>query len=49
MAEAYNEIHPSSTEFSVLGPDGSTIYPMSQNNELSDKIRHMNELYQEDI
>lgn len=49
MAEAYNEIHPSSTEFSILGPDGSTIYPMSQNNELSDKIRHMNELYQEDI
>ena len=29
MAQAFNDIHPSSSEFSVQGPDGSTIYPMS--------------------
>ena len=49
MAQAFNDIHPSSSEFSVQGPDGSTIYPMSQNNYISDRVRHLNELYQQDI
>lgn len=42
LAETYNKIHPSSSEFSVVGPDGSTMYPISQNNHTSDTIRKLN-------
>lgn len=42
MAAAYNTVHPSSRELSVTGPDGTTIYPISENNYISDVIRWLN-------
>lgn len=42
LAQAYNDIHPSSAEFSISGPGGKTIYPISQNNEMSDKLNRLN-------
>ena len=43
MAIAYNDIYPSSSEFSVTGPSGKQIYPISQNNQITDKIRQLNQ------
>ena len=43
LASAYNEIYPSSAEFTVTGPDGKTVYPVSQNNYYSDRIRELND------
>lgn len=42
MAQAFNTMNPSSSDFSVVGPDGDLIYPMSQNNFMSDAIRWLN-------
>ena len=42
MAQAYNTMNPSSSDFSVVGPDGDMIYPISQNNFMSDAIRWLN-------
>ena len=42
MADAYNAMNPSSSDFSVVGPDGDMIYPISQNNFMSDAIRWLN-------
>lgn len=42
MAVAYGKTHPSPEEFSVTGADGSLIYPISENNYMSDQIRNLN-------
>lgn len=42
IATAYHEVHPSSSDFSVKGPDGSMHYPISQNNHMSDQVRELN-------
>ena len=42
LADSYNSVHPSSSDFSVKGPDGSMHYPVSQNNHMSDEIRRLN-------
>lgn len=42
LAAAYNSVHPSSRELSVTAPNGSTIYPISENNYISDVIRWLN-------
>lgn len=42
MAIAYNNIHPSSRELSVTGPGGKLIYPVGENNFLSDVTRWIN-------
>lgn len=42
MANAYNAMNPSTSDFSVVGPDGDMIYPISQNNFMSDAIRWLN-------
>lgn len=49
LAEAYNDIHPGSAEFSISAPGHKTIYPISQNNEMSDKINRMNIVGDESI
>lgn len=43
MAEVYAQTNPSSTDVSIKGPDGATLYPISENNEASDKLRHIND------
>lgn len=42
LADSYNSVYPSSSDFSVKGPDGSMHYPVSQNNHMSDEIRRLN-------
>lgn len=42
MARAYGTVHPSQQEFSVVGADGSLIYPISENNYANDQIRNIN-------
>lgn len=42
MAIAYGEMHPTSEEFSVTGADGSLLYPITQNNYMSDQLRWLN-------
>lgn len=49
LAEAYNDIHPGSAEFSISAPGHKTIYPINQNNEMSDKINRMNIVGDESI
>jgi hypothetical protein len=36
MAVAYGQTHPTPEEFSVTGADGSLVYPITQNNYMSD-------------
>lgn len=43
IARAYASLHPSSKEFSVKGPNGDMLYPISQNNMISDRIRQIND------
>lgn len=45
MAIAYNNIHPSSRELSITGPGGKLIYPIGQNNFISDVTRWINKNY----
>lgn len=42
MAVAYGKTHPSPQEFSVVGADGALIYPISENNYMTDQIRNIN-------
>lgn len=42
MAIAYGKMHPSPQEFSVVGADGALIYPISENNFMTDQIRNIN-------
>ena len=42
IAAAYGHIYPSSNEFSVVGADGSLIYPISENNTITDTFRWIN-------
>ena len=42
MAIAYGNIHPTPEEFSVTGADGSLLYPVTQNNFMSDQLRWLN-------
>lgn len=42
MAIAYNNIHPSSRELSITGPGGKLIYPIGENNFISDVVRWVN-------
>lgn len=42
LAEAYNAVHPRPDELTVLGADGNLLYPISQNNYLSDTVRKLN-------
>ena len=42
MAVAYNTVHPSSRELSVTGPDNKLIYPVGENNFMSDVTRWIN-------
>ena len=39
MAIAWGRTHPSPEEFSVTGADGNLVYPITQNNYMSDQIR----------
>lgn len=43
MALAYHVVHPLSSEFSIQGPDGQMIYPISQNNTITDVTRWIND------
>lgn len=45
MAIAYNNIHPSSRELSVTGPGGKIVYPIGENNFISDVTRWINKNY----
>ena len=36
IAVAHHQVHPASSEFSMTAPDGSRIYPICQNNTVSD-------------
>jgi len=42
MAVAYNTVHPTSRELSVTGPDNKLIYPVGENNFMSDVTRWIN-------
>lgn len=42
MAIAYGEMHPTPEEFSVTGADGNLLYPITQNNYMSDQLRWLN-------
>ena len=42
MAVAYGETHPTPEEFSVTGAGGSLLYPITQNNYMSDQLRWLN-------
>ena len=39
MAIAWGRTHPSPEEFSVIGADGNLVYPITENNYMSDQIR----------
>lgn len=41
LAVAINTVHPSSREFSIKGPNGERIYPVSQNSFVSDRTRKL--------
>lgn len=43
LAIAINRIHPSSREFSTIGPNGERIYPISQNSFISDRLRQLSQ------
>lgn len=43
MAVAYGKVHPSPQEFSVTGADGALVYPISENNYMTDQIRNLNQ------
>lgn len=43
MAIAHGKSHPNPSEFSVTGPNNTTVYPITQNNYMSDRIRWFNQ------
>lgn len=42
LAVAYGKTHPNPAEFSVTGPNNTTMYPISENNYIADMIRWAN-------
>lgn len=42
IAIAYGTMHPTPEEFSVTGADGNLVYPISENNFMSDQVRWLN-------
>lgn len=42
LAIAHGKSHPNPSEFSVTGPNNTTVYPITQNNYMSDRIRWFN-------
>lgn len=42
LAIAHGKSHPNPSEFSITGPNNTTIYPITQNNYMSDRIRWFN-------
>ncbi|NCB79912.1 MAG: hypothetical protein EOM41_08160 [Bacilli bacterium] len=42
LAIAQGKVHPNPSEFSVTGPDGALMYPITQNNYVTDKVRWLN-------
>jgi hypothetical protein len=42
MALAYNAMYPNSSDFGIFGPNKEMIYPISQNNFQSAKLRNIN-------
>lgn len=42
LAVAYSRVHPSSSEFSVTSPEGSILYPFTNNNFATDRTRDIN-------
>lgn len=42
LSIAHGKSHPNPTEFSITGPDGKILYPITQNNYMSDRIRWFN-------
>ena len=49
MAIAYNNIHPSARELSITGPGGKLVYPIGENNFISDVTRWINKNYGESM
>ena len=45
MAIAYNNVHPSARELSITGPGGKLVYPIGENNFMSDITRWINKNY----
>lgn len=43
LAIAHGKSHPNPSEFSVTGPNNTTIYPITQNNYMSDRVRWFNQ------
>jgi hypothetical protein len=41
LAAAVNAVHPSARQFSVKDPNGNTIYPISSNSFVSDRVRKL--------
>lgn len=41
LAQAYSVTHPAASEFAVIGPNGSMLYPFNQNNTMSDVTRRL--------
>lgn len=42
LAIIYSRVHPSSSEFSVTSPEGSILYPFTNNNFATDRTRDVN-------
>mgnify|MGYP001443605175 FL=1 len=42
LAIVYSRVHPSSSEFSVTSPEGSVLYPFTNNNFATDRTRDIN-------
>lgn len=42
LAVAHGKSHPNPSEFSMTGPNNTTIYPITQNNYMSDRLRWLN-------
>lgn len=42
ISVAYGRTHPNPAEFSVTGPNNTTMYPISENNYIADQIRWAN-------
>lgn len=42
LSEAYGFVHPRQEEMSVLGAEGNLLYPIAENNYMSDMVRWLN-------
>lgn len=43
LAIAHGKSHPNPSEFSITGPNNTTVYPITQNNYMSDRVRWFNQ------